>query len=131
MGGHPYVVTRDTEAAPLPTWLAEVLRPAPLPPQKPVTVPLATDRRGSYLRSAVTAELGRVTGSAPHEHNNALYIAAVALGQLVAGGELDEAAVTAWLATAAAQVGQRPGEAERTIRSGLRAGAQRPRTVAA
>jgi hypothetical protein len=69
--------------------------------------------------------------SPPHTHNNALYVAAVALGQLVAGHELDEHHVTAWLTEAATQVGQRPGETARTIASGLRAGAKRPRSVAA
>ncbi|MEU8350287.1 bifunctional DNA primase/polymerase [Streptomyces sp. NPDC048845] len=131
VNGRPYTVTLDTEPAPLPSWLAELLRPAPLPPQRPIAVPLATDRRGAYLRAAVTAELERVTTSPPDGHNNALYLAAVALGQLVAGGALAEDAVTAWLADAAAQVGQRPGETARTIRSGLRAGARRPRQVAA
>ncbi|MFD7489052.1 hypothetical protein [Streptomyces mirabilis] len=73
----------------------------------------------------------RVTGSGEDQHNNALYIASVALGQLVAGGELAEADVTGWLLTAALQVGQGEREACRTIASGLRAGARRPRTVAA
>ncbi|PGH46914.1 bifunctional DNA primase/polymerase [Streptomyces sp. Ru87] len=131
VGGRPYAVTLDTEPAPLPGWLAELLHSAPLPPQRPIAVPLATDRRGAYLRAAVTAELERVTTSPPDGHNNALYLAAVALGQLVAGGALAEDAVTAWLADAAAQVRQKPGETQRTIRSGLRAGARRPRQVAA
>jgi hypothetical protein len=94
-------------------------------------VPLALDRQGAYLRAAVTRELARVTGSPPHRRNEALYQAAVALGQLVAGGQLPEDDVSAWLTDAAAQVGQRPGETARTIRSGLRAGAKRPRTVTA
>jgi hypothetical protein len=72
-----------------------------------------------------------VTDSPPHGHNNALYLASVALGQLVAGGELDAAAVTSWLTEAATQVGQPWRETQRTIASGLRAGARRPRTVAA
>lgn len=46
-------------------------------------------------------------------------------------GELSEADVTGWLLTAALQVGQGEREARRTIASGLRAGARRPRTVAA
>lgn len=130
--GRAYTVVRDAPAAPLPTWLAELLTPAPLPPQRPVRVPLtARDRRTRYLRAAVNAELERVTGSAPDEHNRDLYRASVALGQLVAGGALDEADVTTWLTDAAAQVGQQPGETARTIRSGLRAGARRPRTVTA
>ncbi|NRQ34309.1 bifunctional DNA primase/polymerase [Nonomuraea sp. NN258] len=126
-----YEVLHPIPPALLPAWLAERLRPAPLPPQKPVTVPLASDRRGSYIRAAVLGELQRVAGSPPHGHNNALYLAAVALGQLVAGGELDAAAVITWLTEAATQVGQPYREAQRTIASGLRAGARRPRTVAA
>ncbi|MFF1513839.1 bifunctional DNA primase/polymerase [Streptomyces sp. NPDC058305] len=132
VAGHPYEITRDRPVAPLPGWLAELLRPAPLPPQTLITVALTGHgRRTAFLRSAVNGEVERVTGSGPHEHNNALYIAAVALGQLVAGGELSEADVTGWLLTAALQVGQGEREARRTIASGLRAGAQRPRTVAA
>lgn len=130
-GAGTYDVIHAPEPAPLPAWLTERLRPAPLPPQRPVAVPLATDRAGAYLRSAVTAELARVTSSPPHGHNTALYRAAVALGQLVAGGALSEADVTAWLTDAAAQVGQRPGETRRTIASGLVAGAKRPRRIAA
>jgi hypothetical protein len=44
---------------------------------------------------------------------------------------LSEHDVTAWLTNAAYQVGQKPGETARTIASGLRAGAKRPRSVAA
>lgn len=130
--GHPYEITRNAPAAPLPDWLAELLRPAPLPPQTPITVALAgRGRRTAFLRSAINGEIERVTNSGPHEHNNSLYVAAVALGQLAAGGELSEADVTGWLLTAALQVGQGEREARRTIASGLRAGARRPRTVAA
>ncbi|WP_198654249.1 bifunctional DNA primase/polymerase, partial [Nocardia aurea] len=130
-GTGTYQVVHTAPAAPLPDWLAERLTPAPLPPQKPVVVSLPSNRRGSYLRAAVTAELQRVTTSPPDGHNIALYRAAVALGQLVAGSELTEHDVTAWLTDAAQQVGQPYGEATRTIASGLRTGARRPRTVAA
>ncbi|MER5464086.1 bifunctional DNA primase/polymerase [Streptomyces sp. NPDC002668] len=130
--GRPYTVVDESPVQPLPGWLLELLRPAPLPPQKPVTVALtARDRRTAFLRSAVNGELKRVTSSGDNQHNNALYIASVALGQLVAGGELTETDVTGWLLTAALQVGQRDREARRTIASGLRAGVGRPRTVAA
>jgi hypothetical protein len=133
VAGRPYAAVRD--AAPvnsLPAWLLTLLRPAPLPPQRPVVVPIAaTDRRTAYLRKAVDAEVARVTGSPAGQHNTALYRAAVALGQLVAGGELGEAEVFGWLSEAAERVGQRPREIPATIASGLRAGAKRPRTVAA
>lgn len=131
VNGRPYTLVHDAPAAPLPGWLAHLLSPAPLPPQQPVTVPLAADRHGAYLRRAVKDELARVTSSPADGHNNALYLASVALGQLVAGRELDEHDVTEWLVAAAAQVGQSDREARRTIASGLRAGAKRPRQVAA
>lgn len=132
VNARPYAAVSGTEAVPLPAWLAGLLTPPPLPPQRPVTVALdATARRGKWLRAAVDGELARVTGAAPGGRNNALYIAAVALGQLVAGGELTEPDVTGWLTEAARQVGQGEGEARRTIASGLRAGARRPRKVAA
>lgn len=129
--GRPYTVTCDAPPAPLPSWLAERMRPAPLPPQRPVGVTLPAGRAGGYLRAAVEAELSRVLDSPPRGRNTALYRAAIALGQLVAGGALAEADVTAWLTAAAEQVGQRAGETARTIASGLTAGAARPRSVAA
>ncbi|WPO71392.1 bifunctional DNA primase/polymerase [Streptomyces sp. KN37] len=128
----PYDIAHAGPTAPLPAWLAELLRPAPLPPQRPITVPLSTrDRRGKFLNAALNDELARVTGSGDHQHNHALYIASVALGQLVAGGELDAHEVTEKLTEAALSVGQGEREARRTIASGLRAGANRPRKVAA
>jgi hypothetical protein len=130
--GHgTYRILHAPPVAPLPGWLAGLLRPKPLPAQQPVAVTLTADRHGAYLRAAIASELERVTGSPPHGHNTALYRAAVALGQLVAGGELPETDVAAWLAAAAPPVGQPYGQAVRTIASGLRAGARRPRTVAA
>jgi hypothetical protein len=131
VNGRPYTLACDAPPAPLPGWLADLLAPAPLPPQQPVRIPLRAGRAGAFLSAAVDGEIRRVTGSGPHGHNTALYRAAVALGQLVAGGALDPADVTTWLTDAAAQVGQPPGEARRTIASGLRAGAKRPRSVAA
>ncbi|MGW3347770.1 bifunctional DNA primase/polymerase [Nonomuraea rubra] len=130
-GDGSYKVLHAPPVAPLPSWLAELLRPKALPAQTPVSIALAADRHGSYLRAAIRGELERVTSSPPHGHNIALYRASVALGQLVAGGELSEADVTSWLINAAQEVGQPFGEAARTIASGLRAGARRPRTVAA
>lgn len=130
--GRSYSVISAVAPPSLPPWLAELLTPAPRPLPRPFTVPLTVhDRRGAYLRAAVDAELRRVrTGIAAHGgRNNALYIAATALGQLVAGGALTEPEVTGWLTLAAAGVGLGERETRRTIASGLRAGARRPRTV--
>lgn len=131
VNGRAYAVTLDIAPAPLPGWLVDRLRPAQLPAQRHVAVSLPTGRAGAYLRAAVDDELARVTASPPRGHNTALYRAAVALGQLVAGGALAESDVTAWLTAAAEQVGQKPGETARTIASGMRAGANRPRGIAA
>lgn len=132
VAGREYTTAHDGPADPLPGWLATLLRPAPLPPQRPVRVPLtARNRRGRFLAAALNGELARITNSGPHQHNNAVYLASVALGQLVAGGELDSHEVTERLLQAALSVGQGEREARRTIASGLKAGANRPRTVAA
>lgn len=130
VNGKRYTVVHDAAPATLPTWLASLLTPAPLPPQRPVVVPLTTTgRHGAYLNVAINAEVRRVLKSGADQHNEALYRAAVALGQLVAGGELAAHQVHGWLGEAAAQVGQTPREIPHTIDSGLRAGAKRPRTV--
>jgi len=125
-----YTVVDDADPAPLPDWLTRLLVPAPLPPQKPVTVGLiGGGRRGAYLDAAVKAELGRVDGAHEGNRNNALYQASVALGQLVAGGELTKDDVTERLARGAVGRGLAETDARRTITSGLRAGARKPRTV--
>lgn len=133
--GRPYVVERDQPPAPLPSWLFQRLsRPAP-PPPAPVTIGTGTGRRAAYLRAAINREVERVTGAAEGGRNAALYTAAVALGQLVAGGALTAEQVQTLLEQAAAgHVAARAytaAEARNTIASGLRAGAKRPRTLAA
>ncbi|MGC4891191.1 bifunctional DNA primase/polymerase [Micromonospora sp. DT227] len=131
VAGRPYTVSLDCEPKPLPDWLATLLAPAPLPPQRPVVVNLGTGRRAAYVDAAIRAQVTEVTGAASGSRNHALYRSAVALGQLVAGGALAEDDATAILTDAARTAGLRAAETARTIASGLRAGARRPRTVAA
>ncbi|WP_032716509.1 bifunctional DNA primase/polymerase [Salinispora arenicola] len=137
VNGRDYRVVRNHEPVPFPGWLTNVLRhldrqtstPATV---HPVAVPLTVaDRRGAFLRAALTREAEHVR-AAPNSRGNAvLWGAAVALGQLVAGGELTSDLVTEVLEQAATAGGRRTvAEARATIRSGLRRGAQRPRTVA-
>ncbi|MGW4395529.1 bifunctional DNA primase/polymerase [Amycolatopsis nivea] len=129
-----YELLADVEVAPLPGWLVERLTPRPLPGPPALPVRPAGDRRGRYLQAAITAECGKVA-DASESRNATLYGAATALGQLVAGGALDEDEVRAALLTAAGRhIGIRAftrREAEATIASGLRAGRNRPREVAA
>jgi Bifunctional DNA primase/polymerase, N-terminal len=129
--GRPYTVLEDTDVAELPAWLAERLTPKPLPPQRPVVVALPDGRRGAYLDAAVRASLDAIAAALDGRLNATLYGAAVALGQLVAGGALDEAATADLLASAAIAKHHPERGARNTIRSGFRAGANRPRSVAA
>lgn len=136
VAGQPYQVVCDVPPTPLPGWLSDRLRTlAPVtPPHRPVTVTLGTDRRAAYLHAALERQAGYVTATTS-DRNAALYMAAQNLGQLVAGGDLPAGLVEQVLTDAAHQVGLHrdppPGQIPRTIASGLRAGARRPRSVAA
>jgi hypothetical protein len=140
--GRPYTHGNDTDApaAPLPAWLAAALRPAPLPAQQPVSValnathdrtPPGGDRQSRYLGAAVQQQIKHVTTAPTGQRNHALYRSAVALGQLVAGGALTAAEVTTDVTAAAKLAGLDADEITRTIASGLRAGANRPRHLPA
>ncbi|WP_420118278.1 bifunctional DNA primase/polymerase [Micromonospora sp.] len=131
VAGRPYAVARDLPVADLPDWLAERLAPAPLPPQRPVAVDLPTGRAGAYLDAAINRQLDHLRRAAEGERNHTLYVSAVALGQLAAGGALPVDQAAALLEQAALSIGLTRFETLRTIRSGLAAGAHRPRTVAA
>jgi len=131
--GRAYRVIDPTPPIPLPAWLADLLTPTPLPaaPVRPITT---GSRRDRYLSAAIAAEQQRVHTATGGGRNAALYAAALALGQLVAGGALtDDDVLTTLLEAAARHIAlgaysQR--QAEQTIRSGLRAGTNRPRQVA-
>jgi hypothetical protein len=122
--------------APLPGWLVDRLKPAPLPMMEPATpVQTATpDRRSRYLEAALRAEIAKVTDAPKGQRNACLYVASKALGQLVAGQALDEDTVVnelfaaAWKHIAVGAFSQ--SQAMATIRSGLRDGANNPRRVA-
>jgi hypothetical protein len=133
--GRRYRTVYDITPAPLPRWLIQALKPSPAPAPQAAPVQLGSGRRAGYLDAAIRAETERVKAAGEGERNHVLYTAAVALGQLVAGGSLSETDVRAVLADAAAvQVAAgayTPWEADKTISSGLRAGAKRPRQVAA
>jgi hypothetical protein len=140
IAGRNYRIVRDRPPANLPGWLSELLRnldtaavrPAPAGPvQVRLATGTGTDRRAAFLAAALDREADHVRGAAGSAGNAVLWGAAVALGQLVAGGELDETLVTTVLEQAATGGGRRTvAEARATIRSGLRRGRLRPRTVA-
>jgi hypothetical protein len=127
VAGRPYTVADDRPPAPLPDWLLARLTTPSAPPVPPARA--GVERVSAYLRAAVAGEVARVAGAAEGTRNRTLFTAAAVLGQLVAGADLPAELVTAELEQVATGVGLRPAEATATIRSGLRAGAQRPRQL--
>lgn len=106
--------------------------PRPLPPLRPKAwTTREAYMREAWLRGAMQRELNAVATAPAGTRNNALYKAAVVLGQLIAGGELAAGNVEAALINAAASAGLDSDEAGRTVQSGFRAGAQKPRRVPA
>jgi hypothetical protein len=128
-----YRVAEDLAVAELPGWLAARLAPPPPPAVPAGPIRTGSGRRDRYLAVALRAETARVHDAPASQRNACLYVAAVALGQLVAGGSLPEhEARTTLLSAAARHLALRaysPQQAEQTISSGLRAGAKRPRRI--
>ncbi|WP_344169967.1 bifunctional DNA primase/polymerase [Pilimelia columellifera] len=132
VNGNPYTATGAGDVAELPGWLVDRLRPASTPASGPVRVALAAhDRQSRYVAAAVRRQLTHLSGAAQGQRNHALFVSAVALGQLVAGGALPEHDARVLLEGAARAVGLGESETVRTVASGLRVGAMRPRAVAA
>jgi hypothetical protein len=132
--GRRYERLSDQDPALLPAWLLAELRPAPLPPPPDRPVHIGSGRRSRYLDAAVRMECARVESAPDDQRNACLFAAATALGQLVAGGALSAQEHERVLLTAAGRhiaVGAyNESQARRTIASGLRHGATRPRQVA-
>lgn len=118
----------EMQPKPVPPKLAELLTP-PVPRQTTVDTSKKYEAKGSaYGIQALTKECERVAFAANGTRNNVLNVAAFAVGQLVAGGELEQSYATDKLLEAAQQAGLSQEEAERTAESGLAAGLQNPRS---
>ena len=134
IGSSSYESTDDRPPAPLPWFLLDLLgtQRHTAPAAVPKRLDARHDRVPAYVAAAVNGEVAKVTEAMPGQHNHTLFCAAIALGQLVAGGALAEH--TAYDAlTEAAHVlmagGCRctPGEVDSTIRSGFATGSRNPR----
>jgi hypothetical protein len=130
-----YRITVDIDPIPLPYWIASALTPTPVPPPAPAPIPTGS-RNAAYVAAAITGEQRRIETARRGNHNRSIFIAACALGQLVAGGALSHTDAHAALWHAAhthitSSCGCTSREVEKTIASGLRTGAGRPRGAAA
>lgn len=109
---------------------SEQLPPKPLPVLRPgVWTRRDEYMKLAYLKSAIQRQVDSVINAQVGSRNDALYMSAQTLGQLVAGGELARAQIESLLTNAAITVGLDEIEAQRTITSGLDDGAQKPRRV--
>lgn len=115
----------------IPAWMTER-------PGKPrVSAPKVEhlDRVARYASTALEGECRRVAATPEGFRNDALNRAAFSLGTLVGAGALAPEVVVESLAQAAAIASERgaqplgPGDAMRTIRSGMAAGMERPRIL--
>ena len=137
--GRPYRVIENRPPDPLPGWLAHRLssvgRRAPQPiSQRPSAEHELSSVRLSapYVTAALAVEVARVRRAPEGQRNHLLFIASIALGQLVGGGQLDEHTARDRLrdacATHVAAGAFTVAEAEATISSGLTRGTAEPRT---
>jgi Bifunctional DNA primase/polymerase, N-terminal len=128
-----YRVSDAREPALLAVRLLQRLAPAPPPSAPAAPIRTGAGRQDRYVEAAIRAETARVLDAPAGQRNACLYVASVALGQLVAGGALAEHDARAALGSAAGKhVALRAysaHQADQTITSGLRAGANRPRSI--
>jgi putative DNA primase/helicase len=110
----------------VPSWLMEVIKPL----EPVIRAPQVTHHSTSsaFGLVAIDRETGRIVHAPVGERNHQLNRSAFSLGQLVAGGELNEQDVIEELHDAAFQGGLDEREILPTIYSGLNAGKRYPRT---
>lgn len=97
--------------------------------ERPTFGPATDATIGRYAHAAFEAEIGKLESAPPGNRNNQLNASAFVLGQLVAARALDRATVEGALKYAASRIGQGEREAEKTIRSGLEKGLEKPRDL--
>ncbi len=114
-------VISDAPVAEWPAWLLALALPKVRPvPQESSSASPST----AYAQAALASAARRVAEAREGQRNNILNSEAYCLSRLVWAGVLPEAAIGAALTVAAARAGLPIAEAERTIRSAIRAGGQ-------
>ena len=130
-----YELYDDREPVELPGWLVQALAAKP---SVELSAPreIACAHRSRYVAAALRAEETRVAAAKPGQQNHTLYIAALALGRLVAGGSVDADTVRAVLHRAVSRLPNArpddpwtPAQIDATIRSAFRAAVDSPRFV--
>lgn len=121
-GGRYAVVARGGEIPAMPGWLIERLQAPVHAPRPPVDRFHRGDDTTAWAKAALRGELERLEQAEPGSRNSTLNRVAFRLGQIIAGGQLDEAEVESLLIGGAVSIGLGEREAVATVHSGLHAG---------
>jgi hypothetical protein len=128
--GQAYTWKNRLPVASLPKEWIEALTRKPDPPRAQAAAPPGgTIGTTAYGRAALEEEIGTVRSTPEGKRNEQLNTSAFAIGQLVAGGEIDPLDADEALISAAIAAGLSELEARRTVRSGLEAGREHPRSA--
>ena len=122
--GNRYEWICRPQIATAPKWLTNLI----IGPDS-INIPPLTPLNGNttYGLKALSDEIINVSSQSEGTRNNTLNLAALRLGQLVAGGELEETHVYNSLIGASHGTGLTEKEAKKTIQSGMAAGREKPR----
>ncbi len=136
LGGTGYTIVNPAIPQPLPAWLIRLLADPATPPdggEARPRPPFADAHSARYARAVLEGETSRVLAARQGQRNDTLNRAAFALGQLAAAGLIPALLAQAALTDVARRIGLDrdpncgPRGVDRTIRSGLAAGARKPR----
>jgi len=119
----------ELSPAPVPGWLRRLLEPERPSVAAARPLPVGDDRYQRYALAVLERVAGRVALAVNGERNDALNRAAHAVGTVLVAGGLDLVQVVGALETAGLRVGLEGSEVRATVRSGLGAGLQRPRSI--
>jgi len=120
----------EVSPKPAPTWLRKLLEPERPAPAPGGVAGAAT--AGTYGRKALESEIARVLVAPEGHRNHQLNTVAFSIGQLIAGGEIEDAvSAIEMLRTAGIRCGLSDKECVATLRSGLDSGSLQPRTAPA
>jgi hypothetical protein len=126
-GAFYVVAARGGEIPELPEWIEGLMRPGE-PTRAPSVRPgRPTEDTTAWAKAAVEGELNRLRGAQPGMRNHTLNKVAFRLGQIIAGGQLDEREIEGLLVKTALGTGLGEREAVATVHSGLSAGEAVPR----
>lgn len=129
--GRPYTVIHDGDVRPAPPWLVRLLTERPLPSRDLFLPGGKKSTPAAYAEAALRGEVARVLEAPVGQRNTCLNTAAYNLGTLLGAGALDRSAVLTALYLAGQHVGLGDAEVQKTVASGLRSGAERPRGLTA